>query len=161
MSSSATKQERKRVLQARTRSAKRLLIIASMCMGLGVLAAVAMAVLDLATQTRAVAMLSGPIALLALIAFAVLVRREAVAPRKMSFLGRAGICGVAVCAATMGTAQVLCWTGVDGGASLAALLTLVPALLAFCCFGSWLTREAKTEGVSIASGLSTIFMTHT
>lgn len=130
-------------------------------MGLGVLAAVAMAVLDLVTQTRAVAMLSGPIAVLALTAFAVLVRREAVAPRKMNLLGRAGICGVAVCAATMGTAQVLSWTGADGGASLAALLTLVPALLTFCCFGSWLMREAKAEGVSIASGLTTIYMTHT
>jgi hypothetical protein len=79
----------------------------------------------------------------------------------MNFLGRAGIIGVAVCAATMGTAQVLSWTGADGAASLAALLTLVPALLALCGFGSWALRDTTGEGVSISSNMSSISISHT
>ena len=46
MTSSSRKLERKRALQARTRSAKRLLVIAFVCIGLGVLGAVVMAALS-------------------------------------------------------------------------------------------------------------------
>jgi hypothetical protein len=133
----------------------------SVCISLAVLTAVAMAVLSLVTQFRAIALLSGPIALLALITVVVLSCREVVAPRKMNLIGRAGIIGVAVCAATMGTAQVMSWTGADEGASLAALLTLVPALLALSGFGTWAMRGAKTDGVSTSSIMSSIYMTHT
>lgn len=161
MTSSATKRERRQALRARTRKAKRLLVIAGVCLGLGVLTAVAMAVVSLMTEVRAVAMLSGPVALLALIAFAVLTRREVVAPQKMNVNGRVGIIGVFVSAATMGTAQVLSWAGADGGASLAALLTLVPALLTLGSLGTWVLRGVNAEGVSTASSMNSIVNTDT
>ena len=159
MTSRSRKLERKQALQARTRSAKRLLVIAFICIGLGVLAGAVMAVVAAMTQIDSVSVLSGPIALLSFTAFAVLLRREALAPRKTGLLGRAGIIGLTVCGATMGTSQVLSWTG-TGGASLAALLTLVPALLTLACFGSGALRGTTTEGVSTSSIMNTITSSH-
>jgi hypothetical protein len=159
MTSRSRKLERKQALQARTRSAKSLLVIAFVCIGLGVLGAVVMAALSFLMQISTVSVLSGPIALLSLIAFAVLLRREALVPRKTGFLGRCGIFGLSVCGATMGTSLVLSWTGTDG-ASLAALLTLVPALLTLACFGSWALRGTNTEGVSTSSVMNTITSSH-
>src|SRR5699024_9826480 len=151
--------ERKRALQARTRSAKRLLVTAFVCIGLGVLGGAVMAALSIMMQISTVSVLSGPIALLSFTAFAVLLRREALAPRKTGILGRCGIFGLAVCGATMGTSLVLSWTGTDG-ASLAALLTLVPALLRLVFSGSWALRNVNAEGVSTSSIMNTITSSH-
>jgi len=159
MTSSSRKLERKRALQARTRSAKRLLVTAFVCIGLGVLGGAVMAALSIMMQISTVSVLSGPIALLSFTAFAVLLRREALAPRKTGILGRCGIFGLSVCGATMGTSLVLSWTGTDG-ASLAALLTLAPALLTLACFGAWALRGTNTEGVSTSSVMNTITSSH-
>jgi hypothetical protein len=159
MTSRSRKLERKQALQARTRSAKSLLVIAFVCIGLGVLGAVVMAALSFLMQISTVSVLSGPIALLSLTAFAVLLRREALVPRKTGFLGRCAIVGLSVCGATMGTSQVLSWTGTDG-ASLAALLTLVPALLSLVFSGSWALRNVNAEGVSTSSIMNTITSSH-
>src|SRR5699024_10028387 len=106
-----------------------------------------------------VSVLSGPIALLSFTAFAVLLRREALAPRKTGILGRCGIFGLSVCGATMGSSLMLSWTGTDD-ASLASLLTLAPALLTLACFGAWELRGTNTEGVSTSSVMNTITSSH-
>src|SRR5699024_1652229 len=139
MTSRARKLERKQALQARTRSAKRLLVIAFVCIGLGVLGAVVMAALSSLMQISAVSVLSGPIALLSWTAFVVLPRREALVPRKSGALARCAIVGLSVCGATMRTSQALTWTGTDV-ASLPALPNLVPALLSLAFSGSWALR---------------------
>src|SRR5699024_4564916 len=159
MTSSSRKLERKRALQARTRSAKRLLVTAFVCSGLGVRGGALMGALSIMMPISPVSVLSGPIALLSSTAFAVLPRREALALRQTGILGRCGIFGLSVCGATMGTSLVLSWTGTDG-ASLAALLTLAPALLTLACFGAWALRGTNTEGVSTSSVMNTITSSH-
>src|SRR5690625_2220673 len=142
MTSRARKLERKQALQARTRSAKRLLVIAFVCIGLGVLGAVVMAALSFLMQISAVSVLSGPIALLSLTAFAASLLRGALVQRKSGFFRRCAIVGPSVCAATMRTPLVLSRTGTDG-APLAAPHTLVPALLSLVFSGSWALRNVN------------------
>src|SRR5699024_3319215 len=94
MTSSSRTLERQRALQARIGSAKRLLVTAFVCIGLGVLVGAVMAPLSIMMQISPVSVLYGPIALLSFPAFAVLLRREALAPRKTGILGRCGIFGL-------------------------------------------------------------------